>query len=225
MIKMPTETFQRRAIDQFVCHGMILSPNKEWTSKARLITISHFRYPFPSSSGGFAGRFNLVMVLRRPWNQHSHATKVGCVFPVVVVFILPHAEFGPNALADFRLYSWELRKKHFFPSFSFFLFFRNKVWYQPSRRHTPFYILLAVVRSKREPDYLEAVSTLPLLVAFKALKFNSYSGISAFDTFLIDFNDSGVPWPLNRSFWFSAMHCLLSKRSWRWKLCHFQDSN
>ena len=34
---MPTETFQRRAIDQFVCHGMILSPNKEWTSKAKLI--------------------------------------------------------------------------------------------------------------------------------------------------------------------------------------------
>ena len=29
MIKMLTETCQRRAIDQFVCHGMILSPNKE----------------------------------------------------------------------------------------------------------------------------------------------------------------------------------------------------
>ena len=93
--------------------------------------------------------------------------------------------------------------------FSYFLG-KSKINHWDNAPHFTSYWLL---QSKREPDYLEADSTfLPLLVAFQTLKFNSYFWISAFDTFLINLNDSGVPWPLKTFIWFSAMHCPLSKR-------------
>ena len=42
-------------------------------------------------------------------NHKNEENKVGCVFPIVIVSILPYAEFGPN----------DHRKKH--PNFIFSL--------------------------------------------------------------------------------------------------------
>ena len=106
-------------------------------SKINKMPISHFRYPFPSSSGGFTGRFNLVIVLRRPLNH----------FKVLMLLV---------------------------------------------------YLLL---QSNHEPYLLEAASAFIGGISYVKIQSQLFNlrFLSAFNTFLIDLNDSGVPWPLKRS--------------------------
>ena len=125
---MPTETFQRRAIDQFVCHGMILSPNKEWTSKAKLIKFPSAIFDILSHLLQGALPDDLI------WLWCYGGPKIN------TLMVLKLMELWPN---DHWLISAFIPKKYeksIFPKI--FIFLKNKFGNKLIGRRIPLYILL-----------------------------------------------------------------------------------